>query len=295
MCLFLVRSMTGFGRGVVTTDSHQLTVEVRSVNHRFLEIQTKFPKEWMETESIAKKLITESFSRGKFDIHIYVKELHEGETTIAVNWPLLQGYIDVKEKLADKIAIQPTWSMQEILALDDVLIVEQRELSPEVLIEAVTKALQQALTSLGKMRQLEGEQLYEVLQGHIGELQRLIEQIRMKSGDAVQKYRDRLKERIEQFTEGHLLEDRLLTEVAIFAERIDISEELDRLQSHFEQFSQTLQADESIGRKLDFLMQEMHREINTIGSKNQSAQCSIAVVEAKAIVEKMREQVQNIE
>lgn len=287
--------MTGFGRGAVTTDNHQLTVEVRSVNHRFLEIQTKFPKEWMETEVIAKKMITESFARGKFDLHIYVKELHAGETSISVNWPLLQGYIRVKEKLAEKMPVKENWSMQEIIALENVLMVEQQELSSKQLVEAVEKALQQAIIGLRQMRESEGEKLLEVLQAHIGELQQLIERIYEKSGDAVQKYRQRLKERIEQFTEGHLLEDRLLTEVAIFAERIDISEELDRLQSHFQQFSETLQSDEAIGRKLDFLMQEMHREINTIGSKNQSAECSIAVVEAKAIVEKMREQVQNIE
>lgn len=295
MCLFLVRSMTGFGRGAVTTQSHQLTVEVRSVNHRFLEIHTKFPKEWMESEVVAKKLITESFSRGKFDIHIFLKELHEGETNISINWPLLQGYIRVKEQLAENIPLKTDWSMQEIMALEDVLIIEQQEISPEQLIQAVEQALKRAIEGLSQMRESEGEKLLEVLEAHIGELQQLIERMHALANNAVHKYRERLKERIEQFTNGHLLDDRLLTEVAIFAERIDISEEIDRLQSHVQQFLETLSAKEAIGRKLDFLMQEMHREINTIGSKNQSAECSIAVVEAKAIVEKMREQVQNIE
>ena len=295
MCRFLVRSMTGFGRGAVTTESHQLTVEVRSVNHRFLEIHTKFPKEWMESEVVAKKLVTESFARGKFDIHIFLKELHEGETNISINWPLLQSYIRVKEQLADNIPLKTDWSMQEIMALDEVLIIEQQEISPEKLTAAVETALKQAIAGLLQMRNSEGEKLLEVLVALIGELQQLIERIDGLSNQAVQKYRERLQERIEQFTNGHLLEDRLLTEVAIFAERIDICEELDRLRSHIEQFLNTLREGEAIGRKLDFLMQEMHREINTIGSKNQSADCSIAVVEAKAIVEKMREQVQNIE
>ena len=295
MCLFLVRSMTGFGRGVVTTESHQLTVEVRSVNHRFLEIHTKFPKEWMESEILAKKLITERFARGKFDIHIFLKEIHTGETNISIDWPLLEGYIQVKNKLAENIPLKAEWSMQEIMALDDVLIIEQQEISPDELAKAVEQALAEAIAGLLEMRVNEGGKLLEVLVAHIGELQQLIERIHEKSNGAVQKYRERLKERIEQFTDGRLLDDRLLTEVAIFAERIDISEELDRLQSHFKQFLETLRAKEAIGRKLDFLMQEMHREINTIGSKNQSAECSIAVVEAKAIVEKMREQVQNIE
>ena len=295
MCRFLVRSMTGFGRGAVTTESHQLTVEVRSVNHRFLEIHTKFPKEWMESEVVAKKLITEHFARGKFDIHIFLKELHVGETNISINWPLLQGYIRVKEQLAESIPLKADWSMREIIALENVLLIEQQEISPAQLTEAVEGALKQAIDGLLQMREREGEKLLEVLVAHISELQQLIERIHAKSSDAVQKYRERLKDRIEQFTNGHLLDDRLLTEVAIFAERIDISEELDRLHSHFKQFLETLRAEEAIGRKLDFLMQEMHREINTIGSKNQSAECSIAVVEAKAIVEKMREQVQNIE
>ena len=295
MCLFLVRSMTGFGRGVVTTETHQLTVEVRSVNHRFLEIHTKFPKEWMESEILAKKLISDTVSRGKFDVNIFLKSLSEGERTITINWPLLEGYIQVKNTLAENIPLKKEWSMQEIMALEDVLMVEQQEISQAELAKAIQRALTDAIEGLLSMRKAEGEKLLAVLQGYILDLQQLIEQIREWSNDAVHKYRERLKERIEQFTSGQLLEDRLLTEVAIFADRIDISEELERLASHFKQFLETLQESNAIGRKLEFLIQEMHREINTIGSKNQSSQCSIAVVEAKTIVEKMREQVQNIE
>jgi uncharacterized protein (TIGR00255 family) len=197
--------------------------------------------------------------------------------------------------LAESIPLQQEWTMQEILSLDQVLIVEQQEISQAALTEAVEQALADALKGLMNMREQEGAKLDQVLVAHIDELRELIERIRSMSSQSVQKYRDRLKERIEQFTDGQLLDDRLLTEVAIFADRIDISEELDRLQSHFKQFMETLRTNEAIGRKLDFLMQEMHREVNTIGSKNQSAECSMAVVEAKAIVEKMREQVQNIE
>lgn len=287
--------MTGFGRGVATTNTHQLTVEVRSVNHRFLEIHTKFPKEWMQSEMLAKKRITDTVARGKFDVNIFLKEVHVAQSNISVNWPLLEGYIQVKNKLAENIPLEQNWTMQEILSLDEVLIVEQQEISQEVLTEAVNTALAEALSGLVMMREQEGDKLKQVLAAHVQKLSELIERIRTLSSQSVQKYRERLKERIEQFTEGQLLDDRLLTEVAIFADRIDISEELDRLQSHFNQFTETLHADEAIGRKLDFLMQEMHREVNTIGSKNQSAECSIAVVEAKAIVEKMREQVQNIE
>lgn len=293
--LSVVRSMTGFGRGVTTLDQHQLTIEIRSVNHRFLEISTKFPKDWMESEVAVKKLITDKVFRGKFDVVLTLKEMQQSVQKIAINWPLLKAYVEAKEELAKTVAVEEKWTMQEIAMLDQVLTVEKSELAHEQLLDAVLKAAMEALDKLIEMRQFEGQQLkFDMLQNKA-----LLEQqfaiIQENCEEAVEKYRQKLIQRIEEYVTSDHLEERLLTEVALFAERIDIAEELTRLQSHLSQLEQTLSLEEPIGRKLDFLMQEIHREINTIGSKNQSAICSKAVVEAKSILEKMREQVQNIE
>ena len=287
--------MTGFGRGVTTTKSHQLTVEVRAVNHRFLEINTKFPKEWMESEVLAKKLLSQALSRGKLDVIIFLKELQTAEQKIEINWPLLEAYRKAKEELSQNMLMEEKWTMQEVAMLDQVLAVQKEELVHEEVLNAVEQALREAIVQRIGMREREGSELKAVMLQYKEQLQQQVKCIRETSGDAVTKYRERLKQRVEEFTSGQLLEDRLLTEVALFAERVDITEELDRLESHFLQLEETLEEGIPIGRKLDFLMQEMHREINTIGSKNQSSESSIAVVQAKTILEKMREQVQNIE
>ena len=287
--------MTGFGRGVTTTENFQLTVEVRAVNHRFLEINTKFPKEWMESETIAKKMLSDTVSRGKIDVIIFLKELQEAQQSIRINWPLLDAFIQAKQELTQTISMEEKWTMQEIVSLDQVLQIEKVEFLQDEIIEAVKSALNEAIQNLVHMREREGQELRQVMLQYKFELEQQIKQIRQEAPQAVQKYRERLLSRLTEVASGEQLDDRLLTEVAIFAERIDITEELDRLESHFGQLTETLNEKVAIGRKLDFIMQEMNREINTIGSKNQSAICSIAVVQAKTILEKMREQVQNIE
>ncbi|MGE7089957.1 YicC/YloC family endoribonuclease [Lysinibacillus sp. NPDC048646] len=291
----MVRSMTGFGRGVTTTRDFQLTVEMRSVNHRFLETHAKFPKEWLEAEIFAKKLITQALSRGKIDVMVYVKDLENVEQSIEINWSLIEAYRKAKEQLASKVPLEEKWTMQELLSLEQALVQEKPQLTPEDLLSAVEEAITEAINQLIQMREREGQELQEVVLQYKEQLMQQVNQIRSYAPLAVEKYRIRLLERIAEVANGALLEDRLLAEVAIFAERVDISEELDRLDSHFGQLEETLLETISVGRKLDFLMQEIHREINTIGSKNQSTEASAAVVQAKTILEKMREQVQNIE
>lgn len=287
--------MTGFGRGVTTTKNFQLTVEIRAVNHRFLEMNTKFPKEWMEAEVLAKKMLSDAISRGKIDVIIFLKELKDTEQTIQINWPLLNAFLQAKQELAQSVSMEDKWTMQEIVSLEQVLQIEKMELEQAQIIEAVKSALAEAIQNLIAMREREGEQLQQVMLQYKAELEKEITQIQIYAPLAVDKYRERLTSRLQDIANGQLIEERIFTEVAIFAERIDITEELDRLTSHFSQLVETLNEPIAIGRKLDFIMQEMNREINTIGSKNQSTVCSAAVVQAKTILEKMREQVQNIE
>lgn len=287
--------MTGFGRGVTTTEHFRLTVEIRSVNHRFLEVSTKFPKEWMEAEIHTKKLLSTLLSRGKLDVLVNLKKEEQQAPKINVNIPVLLAYKEAREQVSQVLPVEAEWSMQEILGLQDAFLVESDEIPHETLLQAVSEAVTEAATALIQMREREGQELYEVLQGFKQELMQEIEQIRSVSSQAVEKYREKLLQRLQDITSAEEVEKRILTEVAVFAERVDIAEELDRLSSHFEQLDETLRDNQPIGRKLEFLLQEIHREINTIGSKNQSSVASIAVVQAKSVLEKMREQVQNIE
>lgn len=287
--------MTGFGRGVTQTEHFQLTVEIRSVNHRFLEIASRFPKEWMEAELAAKKLIQSKLSRGKIDISVFVNENQQHEQAMVINWPLVNAYKEARQSLAAQVPLKTEWDMSELLALDGALTVEAKELPHDEIIRAVKEAVSQALEQLILMREREGAVLEEVMRGFKRELIAQIEIIRQVSGEAVSKYRDKLLLRIKEVTESAIVDERVLTEVAVFAEKIDIAEELDRLNSHLKQLDETLAEEISIGRKLDFLLQEIHRETNTIGSKNQSSDAFVAVVQMKSVLEKMREQVQNIE
>lgn len=287
--------MTGFGRGVTTTDQLQLTVEIRSVNHRFLEISTRFPKEWTEAEVFAKKILSTKVARGKFDVSVYVKELAPLGQAVKINWPLVDAYKEARDELRKQIPLDDQWSMSEILQLDQALTLEMKQVSKEDILNAVEVAVEEAVLDLIQMRQREGQELVETILGFKKALEEQIVIIKEVSQQAVEKYRDKLIERIKEISQADNLEERLLTEVAIFAEKADITEELDRLASHLKQLDETLQENTSIGRKLDFLMQEIHREINTIGAKNQSVDAATAVVQAKTIIEKMREQVQNIE
>lgn len=287
--------MTGFGRGVTQTEHFQLTVEIRSVNHRFLEIASRFPKEWMEAELAAKKLIQSKLSRGKIDISVFVNENQQHEQAMVINWPLVNAYKEARQSLAAQVPLKTEWDMSELLALDGALTVEAKELPHDEIIRAVKEAVSQALDQLILMREREGAVLEDVMRGFKRELIAQIEIIRQVSGEAVSKYRDKLLLRIKEVTESAIVDERVLTEVAVFAEKIDIAEELDRLNSHLKQLDETLAEEISIGRKLDFLLQEIHRETNTIGSKNQSSDAFVAVVQMKSVLEKMREQVQNIE
>lgn len=287
--------MTGFGRGVTQTEHFQLTVEIRSVNHRFLEISSRFPKEWMEAELAAKKMLQARLSRGKVDVSVFVNENQQHEQRMVINWPLVNAYKAARKELAAVVPLKEQWDMSELLKLEGALTVEAAQLPYEEVIEAVNDAVSEALDNLIAMREREGIVLHEVMCGFKQELVEQIECIRAVSGDAVVKYREKLLLRIKEVTDSAIVDERILTEVAVFAEKIDIAEELDRLNSHLKQLDETLVEDSSIGRKLDFLLQEIHRETNTIGSKNQSSEAFVAVVQMKSVLEKMREQVQNIE
>lgn len=217
-------------------------------------------------------MITQALSRGKIDVMVNVKDLENVEQSIEINWSLIEAYRKAKEQLASKVPLEEKWTMQELLSLEQALVQEKPQLTPEDLLSAVEEAIAEAINQLLQMREREGQELQEVVLQYKEQLMEQVNQIRSYAPLAVEKYRTRLLERIAEVANGALLEERLLAEVAIFAERVDISEELDRLDSHFGQLEETLIETVSVGRKLDFLMQEIHREINTIGSKKTNQQ-----------------------
>ena len=227
--------MTGFGRGVTTTDQLQLTVEIRSVNHRFLEISTRFPKEWTEAEVLAKKILSTKVARGKLDVSVYVKELVPFGQVVKINWPLVNAYKEARDELRQQIPLDDKWSMTEILQLDQALTLEIKELPKEEILSAVNKAVEEATIALIQMREKEGQVLFETVLGYKEALEEQIAVIKNVSQKAVEKYREKLVERINEISHTDHLEERLLAEVAIFAEKADISEELDRLASHLKQ------------------------------------------------------------
>jgi uncharacterized protein (TIGR00255 family) len=286
--------MTGFGRGIAASNYAQITVEARAVNHRFLELSLKFPKEYMEAEMKAKKMISAYMSRGKIDIYVSIQSLNDAEKKVHLNWPLFEAFEQAKNQIAAKVPLQQ-WTMAELLNIDQMLIIEEDKIPVEQIEDLIFDATKQAVEQLITMREREGQELKLVMVQLTNQLQSEMETIRLHSQDAVSKYRQRLLERLMEVSQSDDVDARLLTEVALYAEKVDITEELDRMKSHIAQMFDSLEETESIGRKLDFLMQEMHREINTIGSKNQSTTCSKAIVQAKMILEKLREQVQNIE
>lgn len=286
--------MTGFGRGIVSSNYAQITVEARAVNHRFLELSLKFPKEFLEIEMKVKKKISAYMSRGKVDIYLSIQSLNDAEKKVHLNWPLFEAFEQTKNQIAAKVPLQQ-WTMAEILNIDQMLIIEEDKIPVDKIEALIFDATKQAIEQLILMREREGQELKLVMVQLTNQLQREMETISLHSQDAVSKYRQRLLERLIEVGQSDEIDARLLTEVAIYAEKVDITEELDRMKSHIAQMFDSLEETEAIGRKLEFLMQEMHREINTIGSKNQSTTCSKAIVHAKMILEKLREQVQNIE
>lgn len=286
--------MTGFGRGIAASDYAQVTVEARAVNHRFLELALKFPKEYMEAEMKVKKMISSHMARGKVDIYVSIQSLNDAEKKVHLNWPLFEAFEQAKNQIATKVPMQQ-WTMAEILNIDQMLIIEEDKIPNEQIETLIFDATKQAVEQLIVMREREGQELKLVMVQLTNQLQSEMETIRLHSQDAVSKYRQRLQERLIEVSHSDEIDARLLTEVALFAEKVDITEELDRMKSHIAQMFDSLEETKAIGRKLEFILQEMHREINTIGSKNQSTICSKVIVEAKMLLEKLREQVQNIE
>lgn len=287
--------MTGFGRSRIASASFSVNVEVKTVNHRFSEMNIRMPRHLLNVEDKIKKKLNEHLRRGRAEVYIMIEG--EGAVTrkIQVDWKLLEEYYLFIKQARDKFKIEGNVLLQDLLTRNEFLHIEENDAGNEELESLVLRAAEEAVLLCKQMRVTEGEELRKDLLTSLGLLDINIDELKEYAPQVVSAYKERLMKRIEEFVQGQFDESRVLTEVAIFADKIDINEELTRLKSHIQQFTQTLNEIEPIGRKLDFLVQEMNREANTIGSKANDSTITKKVVEIKSLLEKLKEQVQNIE
>ena len=288
--------MTGYGRVVALLDGRNIVVEAKSVNHRFLEISLRTPSALFPLEMEYKKKIGERFKRGRVDVSIRLEGEGADTSKVNLNLEIAHNYFDVLNRLKDEFHFQEPITLKSLTGFRDIFSPpSETQLSPDFLNE-VEKTLQETLSMLGNMRQDEGMALYSDMQMRLKLITEIMETIRLRAPQVVLEYQKRLADKIKEFNAGLAIDDaRLAQEVAIMADRCDITEELVRIQSHISQFEALLQSEDAEGKKIDFLLQEMNREINTIGSKSNNAEIARQVIEAKSELGKLREQAQNIE
>lgn len=292
----MVKSMTGFGRETVESENWNVTVEVKSVNNRFLDISVKMPKQYNPLEDQIKKEISAVLHRGHVDVYITVEEVGERKESIIVDTELAKEYCRAIKEVSEATGIPYQINLRDVASYYGVLTAQKEESDLDELWITMREAVQGSLGKLLEMRVTEGTKLATDIFARIDILAEIKDKIAVRSPLVVSDYREKLQRRISEILgEVEVDQDKLLNEVAFFADKADIAEELTRLGSHFEQFRANLKKDEAVGRKLDFILQEMNREVNTIGSKANDTEISHLVIEAKGELEKIREQVQNFE
>ena len=289
--------MTGFGRGEASGHGYHFTVELKAVNHRFFEVSVRMPRNLNILEERIRKILQEKVQRGRIDVYINIKENEEKKRLVKVDKDLVLSYDKTLKELAIALEAAYETDIYRLAALPEVLLIEDQEMDLDLLWEPLCIAVTEALDGFLKMRKVEGGKLAGDLLERLHILQEEKDKIYNFSETFVEDYQNRLSERIQTLLgESTILDEaRLANEVAFFADRVSITEELVRLESHFDQCRQALQSTVPIGRKLDFLVQEMNREVNTIGSKANNLNISQCVVQMKSELEKIREQVQNLE
>lgn len=292
----MIKSMTGFGQGEASNQEWSVKVEMKSVNHRYLDLWLRIPKQYSLLEEPIRMLIQEEMSRGRVEVSVNIEEFGDRQRNVRINKPLLNGYLAALETIQQELGIKESIQLDHILQLPDLLELEEPDVNWDSLQETVLKAVRTALDELEAMRRNEGYQLSQDILMKISLIERHVDRISEIAPAVVQDYRERLKERLGDLLDGTTItEERFVGEVALFADKCSIDEELVRLKSHIQQFRQSIEKESPVGRKLDFLLQEMNREINTIGSKGNNVGIAGLVVDVKSELEKIREQVQNIE
>ncbi len=292
----MVMSMTGFGRAEMSVGSGDIIVEIKSVNHRYFEFSCRTSRGYSFLEDKLKKYVGEHVSRGKVDMFVSITENDDTSVTVELNKPLASGYIDAMRSMAHEYGITDDISVSVLSRFSDILQISRPPADEEAVFNDVKVAVDAALEHFIAMRRAEGEKLKADILSRAERIIAIVGEIEERSPVTVQEYRDRLYAKLSEVLQStNIDEQRILTEAAVFADKIAVDEETVRLRSHFDQMKVFLDSDQPIGRKLDFIVQEMNREANTIGSKVNDSKLAHKVVEIKGEIEKIREQVQNIE
>jgi len=291
----MIRSMTGYGKGQAEKEGCALTVEIRSVNHRYCDVTVKAPKLFMPYESRLRQKISERLKRGKVDVFVTLDALDDVMSMPVVNRPLAGAYMKIFEGIKDEYALGGDVPLSLLMMQKDVIVLRQGEYDEEAAYELLTGALSNALDAVESMRISEGRATSEDIMARLATSETLLDGIVGRAPQVPLEWRNKLEERLKKYDLEISDPQRIAQEIAIFSDRCDISEEITRFNSHLEQFRLLLDSEEPVGRQMDFLVQELNRETNTMGSKSNDAELTRFVVSLKAELEKIREQVQNIE
>ena len=292
----MIKSMTGYGRAVETVNGREFTVELRSVNNRYLDCSVRLPRMLSFAEDAVKQAVKASISRGKVDVFITVRSEGGDEATVSLNQAVLEGYLKAMRQMVTDFAVTDDISVSTLSRLPEVFSIEKPQVDEEQLMADLMAVVQKALAGYDAMRCTEGAALDRDLRSRGQTILDLVSQVEQGNGQTVADYRARLEAKLREVLANTAIdESRILTEAAIFADKVAVDEETVRLRSHLEQMNTMLTTGGAVGRKLDFLLQEMNREANTVGSKGNDLEQARNVVEIKAELEKIREQIQNIE
>ena len=292
----MIKSMTGYGRAVRTYEGREVTVEVRSVNNRYLDCTVKLPRLYSYAEDRVKQLVKEHVTRGKVDVFITVTNTAGEEMKISLNRPVLEGYLAAMQSIAADYPVQNDITVTALSRLPDVFLVEKPDVDEEARAKELLETVSEALDQYDAMRTTEGAALEQDLLNRRQTILDLVAKVEERSPITVAEYRARLEAKMQEVLANTSIdESRILTEAAVFSDKVAVDEETVRLRSHLNQLQAMLSTGGAIGRKLDFLLQEMNREANTIGSKGNDLEQARTVVDIKAELEKIREQTQNIE
>lgn len=292
----MIKSMTGYGSAKGTEEGLEITVELKSVNNRYLDTSVRLPRSFIFAEDAVKSAVQSHISRGKVDVFVTVDSSSAGDMSVKVNEALLKGYIEAIGHIAEEYSLTNDVTAMSVARFPDVLSVEKKDMDAEQIAAAISDITEKALQDFDEMRIREGEKLRDDVLNRLDTIDSLVSIVEEKAPETVKEYRARLEQKMaEVLGTAGIDESRILTEAAIFADHIAVDEETVRLRSHMSQLRTMISGNSPIGRKIDFLVQEFNREANTIGSKCQNSDIAHVVVDLKSEIEKIREQIQNIE
>lgn len=292
----MIQSMTGFGRSEIANEKYKITIEIKSVNHRYLDVSVRLPRKLNFFETAIRNQIKSFANRGKIDIFINMEDLGKGSGAICYNAEVASAYLNGLKQIAKNFELESQINAFHLSRYPDVFTMNDEELDEDMIMSLITEAMNQAGTKFKESRSMEGEKLYQDILSKLEHIQSIVDEITKRSPQIVEEHRQKLMEKVQELLGNTQIDESVLaTELIIYSDKICVDEEIVRLRTHVEHVKDTLQEGDNIGRKLDFLIQEMNRESNTILSKSNDIEVSNYGIELKTEIEKIREQIQNIE